>query len=95
MARLRGKPRSARSVRPDLPARAEAVLLRALALKSEQRYQTMQAFAEDLGTIAGKGVSAPAVREVTPSRQRQRTAVRVLWRWCTKCGDVTGISASK
>jgi serine/threonine protein kinase len=55
MARLRGKPRSARSVRPDLPARAEAVLLRALALKCDQRYQTMQGFAEDLGTIAEKG----------------------------------------
>jgi len=55
MARLRGKPRSARSVRPDLPARAEAVLLRALALKCDQRYQTMQGFAEYLGTIAEKG----------------------------------------
>ena len=55
MARLRGKPRSARSVRPDLPARAEAVLLRSLALKCDQRYQTMQAFADDLGTIEEKG----------------------------------------
>ena len=55
MARLRGKPRSARSVRPDLPARAEVVLSRALALNPEQRYQTMQAFAEDLGTVEERG----------------------------------------
>ena len=55
MARLRGKPRSARSVRPDLPPRAESVLSRSLALKPDQRYQTMQAFAEDLGSIEEKG----------------------------------------
>jgi len=55
MARLRGRPRPARSVRPDLPGRAEAVLARALALKPEQRYQTMQAFAEDLGSIEERG----------------------------------------
>jgi serine/threonine-protein kinase len=55
LARLRGKPRSARSVRPDLPARAEAVLARALALKPEQRYQSMHQFGEDLGTMEEKG----------------------------------------
>ena len=55
MARLRGKPRPARAVRPDLPPRAEAVMARALALKTDQRYQTMRAFADDLGTIEEKG----------------------------------------
>ena len=55
MARLRGKPRSARSVRPTLPARAEAILMRALALKTDQRYQSMRAFGDDLGTIQEKG----------------------------------------
>ena len=55
MARLRGKPRLARSLRPDLPPRAESVLSRSLALKPDQRYQTMQAFAEDLGSIEEKG----------------------------------------
>ncbi len=55
MARLRGKPRPARSVRPGLPARAEAVLMRALALKTDQRYQSMRAFGDDLGTIQEKG----------------------------------------
>jgi serine/threonine protein kinase len=55
IARLRGKPRSPRSVRPDLPARADTVLMRALALKTDQRYQTMQAFGEDLSTIEQKG----------------------------------------
>lgn len=56
MARLSGKPRSARSVRPELPARADAVLMRALALKTDQRYQSMQAFGDDLGTIQEKGL---------------------------------------
>ncbi len=55
MTRLRGKPRAARSVRPDLPARVEAVLARALALNPEQRHQSMQAFADDLGTAKEKG----------------------------------------
>jgi hypothetical protein len=31
------------------------VLARALALKTDQRYQTMQALGEDLGTIEEKG----------------------------------------
>jgi serine/threonine-protein kinase len=55
LARLRGKPRSARSVRPDLPARAEAVLARALALNPDQRYQSMQQFGDELGMIEEKG----------------------------------------
>jgi serine/threonine-protein kinase len=55
MARLRGKARSARSLRPDLPSRAEAVLARALALRTDQRYQTMRVFADDLGTIEERG----------------------------------------
>ncbi len=55
MARLRGKARPARSVRPDLPARVDAVLGRALALKADQRYQSMRAFAEDLETVEEKG----------------------------------------
>ena len=55
MSRLRGRPRAARSVRPDLPSRLEAVLNRAMALSPDQRYQSMQAFADDLGTADEKG----------------------------------------
>ena len=55
MARLRGRPRAARSVRPDLPARIEAVLGRAMALSPDQRYQSMQAFADELGASEEKG----------------------------------------
>jgi hypothetical protein len=55
MARLRGRPRAARAIRPELPARAEAVLARALALNPGQRYQRMQAFADDLGTVEERG----------------------------------------
>jgi serine/threonine-protein kinase len=55
MARLRGKPRAARAIRPELPARVETVLARALALNPGQRYQTMQAFADDLETVEERG----------------------------------------
>lgn len=55
MARLRGKPRSARAVRPELSARSESVLTRALALNPQNRYQSMHGFAEDLGTMEEKG----------------------------------------
>ena len=55
MARLHGRPRSARSVRPDVPGRVETVLAKALALKPDQRYQSMEALAGDLGTVEEKG----------------------------------------
>ena len=55
MARLRGRPRAARSVRPDLPVRLEAVLTRSLALSPARRYQSMRDFADELGTAAEKG----------------------------------------
>lgn len=56
LARLKGKARNARAIRPDLPARMEAVLARALALKVEQRYQTMQSFADDLASVEDRGL---------------------------------------
>ena len=55
MARLRGRPRAARAVRPDLPGRVEAVLARAMALNPDQRYQSMQAFADELDAAEEKG----------------------------------------
>ena len=90
MARLRGKPRSARvgASRPPRPGGSSAA--------SGARPQVRPAIPDDAGVCGrpghdrGEGFPAPAVREVTPSRQRQRTAGRVLWRWRTKCRDVTG-----
>ena len=55
MARLSGRSRSARSVRPELPGRVESILSRALALAPAQRYQSMHELAEDLATAEEKG----------------------------------------
>ncbi len=55
MARLKGKPRGARTIRPELPARVESVLATALALKPDQRYQSMEAFGQELGSAHGRG----------------------------------------
>jgi serine/threonine-protein kinase len=45
MARLRGLPARLRQFRPDLPARLDAVLMRAMALAPEDRYQSMDELA--------------------------------------------------
>jgi eukaryotic-like serine/threonine-protein kinase len=55
MARLRGQARTARAVRPDVPARVDDILSRALALRPADRYHSMAAFAADLGTAHQKG----------------------------------------
>ncbi|HEU5359218.1 MAG TPA: serine/threonine-protein kinase [Gemmatimonadales bacterium] len=55
MARLRGLPRRLRDLRPDLPARLESVIARALALAPEERYQSMNEFADALDRLAAGG----------------------------------------
>lgn len=54
VARLKGLPRSMRDIRPDVPARLESVIRKALALAPEDRWQTMDDFAAALegGAIA-------------------------------------------
>ncbi len=56
MARLRGEARTARSIRPDVSSRLDGIMARALALRPADRYQTMQAFATDLGTAGQRGL---------------------------------------
>jgi serine/threonine-protein kinase len=55
MARLRGLPARLRQFRPDLPARLDAVLMRAMALAPEDRYQSMDELADALERSARGG----------------------------------------
>ena len=56
VARLRGLPRSLRSLRPDLPARLETVINRALALAPDDRYQSMNGLARAFESVMSGGV---------------------------------------
>ncbi len=51
IARLRGQPTLIRSVRPELPARLEAALARALAMDPANRFPTMAAFGDALDAV--------------------------------------------
>jgi serine/threonine-protein kinase len=51
IARLRGQPTQLRAVRPELPARLEAALTRALAMDPANRFPTMAAFGDALDTV--------------------------------------------
>ena len=59
MARLRGEARTARSIRPDVSSRLDGIMARALALRPADRYQTMRAFATDLGTVGTERIAQP------------------------------------
>jgi serine/threonine-protein kinase len=52
-------PPSLRSKNPDVPAAVEALVLRALAKKPEERFQSMEELARALGGHPGRAVSAP------------------------------------
>jgi serine/threonine-protein kinase len=58
IARLRGKPKLLREIKPDLPARLEAVLNKAMSLDTGERFATMTAFAEALEGAEESGVFA-------------------------------------
>lgn len=51
IARLRGQPTQLRAVRPELPARLEAALTRALAMDPANRFPSMAAFGDALDTV--------------------------------------------
>jgi len=58
IARLKGKPRLLREVRPDLPAKLEAALAKGMALDPNERYPSMTAFADALLGTEETGVFA-------------------------------------
>lgn len=63
IARLRGKPKALREVKPDLPVRLEQVLSKAMALDAADRYATMTAFADALEGAEESGVFARLFRK--------------------------------
>jgi serine/threonine-protein kinase len=52
IARLRGQPTQLRAVRPEMPARLEAALSRALAMDPGNRFASMAAFGDALEAVA-------------------------------------------
>ncbi len=56
LARLKGKPVAIRDVRPELPARLEALILRALALQPSERPGTMDELAHGFEAVTQGGV---------------------------------------
>jgi len=52
IARLRGQPTQLRAVRPEMPARLEAALARALAMDPGNRFTSMAAFGDALEAVA-------------------------------------------
>ncbi len=58
IARLRGKPKSLREVRPEMPARLDGVLTKAMALDPAERFPTMTGFGEALSGAEESGVFA-------------------------------------
>ena len=63
IARLRGKPKMLREVKPDLPTRLEQVLNKAMALDPADRHATMAVFAEALEGAEESGVFARLFRK--------------------------------
>lgn len=63
IARLRGKPKMLREIKPDLPAKLEQVLNKAMALDPADRYPTMAAFADALEGAEESGVFARLFRK--------------------------------
>jgi serine/threonine protein kinase len=56
IARLRGAPLLLRQVKPELPAKLEAVITKALSVNPNDRYATMAEMANALETSASPGV---------------------------------------
>jgi serine/threonine-protein kinase len=65
IARLRGRPRRLRELRPDAPEPLERVLARALDPEPAARYATALAFAEALGASLGGGLLARLKEKLT------------------------------
>jgi serine/threonine-protein kinase len=55
IARLRGSPARLRGLRPELPERLEAIILRCLALNPAERFQSMKELAAEFGSVTETG----------------------------------------
>ncbi|HEU4699105.1 MAG TPA: serine/threonine-protein kinase [Gemmatimonadales bacterium] len=58
LARLRGQPASLRQLRPDLPARLDAAIMKAMSMQPDDRYGSMEQFAHALEHSLTTGVFA-------------------------------------
>jgi len=56
IARLRGSPATLRHLRPELPAKLEAVILRCLAIDRAERFQSMNELADAFESVVAAGV---------------------------------------
>jgi tetratricopeptide (TPR) repeat protein len=75
-------PTTPRALNPEIPSDLERICLKCLAKSPQDRYESMQALADDLQRfIAGRPVAA------RPPRLPQR-----LWRWCRANPVVGGLS---
>ena len=76
IARLRGSPAKLRDLRPELPAKLEAVILRCLAIDPAERFQSMDELAHAFEGVGGDGGAREAVPEVGggPARQHPSEA---------------------
>jgi len=70
-------PASLSSFRNDLPPDLEPMILSAIAIEPEKRYQSMRAFAEDLELVSG-GIAVPQKAAAAPKRNIWQTAFIAL-----------------
>ncbi|WP_163995841.1 protein kinase domain-containing protein [Pyxidicoccus caerfyrddinensis] len=63
-ALLHGEFKRPRELRPDLPEELEAIILKAMAFKAEDRYPTAEAFAEGLEAFLGENLSASGTSQL-------------------------------
>ncbi|MCY1016053.1 protein kinase domain-containing protein [Pyxidicoccus sp. MSG2] len=63
-ALLHGEFKRPRELRPDLPEELEAIILKAMAFKAEDRYPTAEAFAEALEAFLGENLSASGTSQL-------------------------------
>jgi tetratricopeptide (TPR) repeat protein len=85
---LNRQPPSPRSLNPDVPAALEAIIMRALAKRPEDRYQSADEMASDLRHVIAASDVASAPVPVAPIRQR-----RSLWRFAAAAVLVVAVVA--
>ena len=76
--RTGGSPAELSDLRPDLPSEIQPVVFKAMAADRENRYQTIDAFAEDLNILAGKLGGKGKAKAAGAGRNVWQTAFVVL-----------------